>query len=105
MEEKTPLSHKVVCFQMLDFKTSNSKSEVSELNPWKITSYSIKTLLQKEPFLTMFNTINLSPLHVTKSCFMLLNILSNYQLCPLPLNQVSNPIIEGRISADLSQKF
>ena len=25
MEEKTPLSHKIVCFQMLDFETSNSQ--------------------------------------------------------------------------------
>ena len=31
-EEKTPLSHKVVCFQMLDFRTSKSNSEVSNLN-------------------------------------------------------------------------
>ena len=32
MEEKTPLSHKVVCFQMLDFGTSKSNSEVSKSN-------------------------------------------------------------------------
>ena len=31
MREKTPLSHKVVCFQMLDFETSNSKLEVSKI--------------------------------------------------------------------------
>ena len=30
MKEKTPLSHEVVCFQMLDFDTSTSKSEVSK---------------------------------------------------------------------------
>ena len=41
--------------------------------------------LQKEPFLTMFYTINLSPLLVTKKGFMLNIILSNYQKCPLPL--------------------
>ena len=40
MKEKTPLSHEVVCFQMLDFETSNSKSEVSKSNSWKITSFS-----------------------------------------------------------------
>ena len=28
MEEKTPLSHKVVCFQMLDFGTSKSNYKV-----------------------------------------------------------------------------
>ena len=79
-EEKTPLSHEVVCFQMLDFETSNSKSEVSKSNSLKITSFSKTTLLHREPFVTMLNTGNLSsPLHVTKSCFMLIVILSNYQ--------------------------
>ena len=66
MEEKTPLSHEVVCFQMLEFETSNSKSEVSKSNTWKITSFSKTTSLQREPFLTMFYTINISPLLVTK---------------------------------------
>ena len=33
MKEKTPLSHKVVCFhQMLDFETSKSNSELSKSN-------------------------------------------------------------------------
>ena len=32
MEEKAPLSHRVVCFQILDFGTSNSNSEVSKSN-------------------------------------------------------------------------
>ena len=56
MKEKTPLSHKVVCFQMLDFETPNCKPEVSKSNSWKITSFSKTTLLQREPFLTMFYT-------------------------------------------------
>ena len=59
MKEKTPLSHKVVCWQMLDFETSNSKLEVSKSNSWKITSFSKTTSLQRERFLT-FYTINLS---------------------------------------------
>ena len=29
MEEKTPLSHEVVCFQMLEFETSKANCEVS----------------------------------------------------------------------------
>ena len=75
MKRKTPLSHEVVCFQMLsevvcfqmlDFGTSNSKLEVSKSTSWKITSFSKTTSLQREPFLTMFFTINLSPLLVTK---------------------------------------
>ena len=56
----------VVCFQMLDFETSISKSEISKLNSWKITSFSKTTFLQREPFLTMFYTINSSPLLGTK---------------------------------------
>ena len=40
-----PWSNKVVCFQMLDFETSNSKSEVSKSNLWKITSFSKSTPL------------------------------------------------------------
>ena len=60
------IKHKVVCFQMLDFETSNSKLEVWKSNSWKITSFSKTTSLQREPFHTMFYTINLSPLLVTK---------------------------------------
>ena len=56
---------------MLDFKTSNSKLEVSKSNSWKITLFSKTRLLQREPFLTMFYTINLFPLLVTKKGFML----------------------------------
>ena len=82
MKEKTPLSHEfVVSIQMLDFRTSKSNSEVSKSNSWKITSFSKTMLLQRELFLTLFYTINISPLLVTKEGFMLIIILSN----PLPL--------------------
>ena len=85
MKEKTLLSHEVVCVQMVDFETSSSKSEVSKSNSWKITSFSKTMAHQRVPFLTMFYTINLSPLLVTKKGFMLIIILSiNYQQCPLP---------------------
>ena len=50
-EEKTPLSREVVCFQMLDFRTSKPYSEVMKT-----------ALLQRELFLTMFYTINSSPI-------------------------------------------
>ena len=66
MKEKIHLSHEIVCFQMLDFKTSNSKIEVLKYNSWKITSFSKTTLLQRELFLTMFYTINFSPLLDTR---------------------------------------
>ena len=86
MKEKTPLPHKVVCFQMLDFETSKSNFEFSKSNLWKITSFSKSLLLQRELFLTMFYTVNSSPLLITKQGFMLIIILSNYQQCPLPLS-------------------
>ena len=79
MKEKTPLSHEVVCFQMLDFETSNYKCEVSKSNSWKITSFLKAMALQREPFLTMFYTINLSLLLDTKKGFMIIIILGNYQ--------------------------
>ena len=44
-ERITPLLHKVLCFQMLDFETSKSNSEISKSNSWKITSFSKTTLL------------------------------------------------------------
>ena len=79
MKVNTPCLHEVVCFQMLDFETSNSKLEVLKSNSWKITSFSKTTSLQREPFLTMFYTINSSSLFITKQGFMLIIILSNYQ--------------------------
>ena len=79
VKEKTPLSNRVVCFQMLDFETSSSKSEVSKSNLWNITSLSKTSSLQREPFLTMFYTINLSPLLLTKWGFVLIIILSQYK--------------------------
>ena len=79
MKEKTPLSHEVVCVNMVGFETSSSKLEVSKSNSWKITSFSKTMALKRAPFLTMFYTINLSPLLVTKKGFMLIIILSNYQ--------------------------
>ena len=57
----TLVTLKVVCFQMLDFETLISKSEVSKLNSWKITSFSKGTPLQREPFTTMFHTNTLLP--------------------------------------------
>ena len=45
MKEKTPVSHKVVRFQMLDFETSYYKLEVSKSNSLKITSFSKTALL------------------------------------------------------------
>ena len=60
MEEKTPSSHEVIgCFQMLDFGTSKSNSEVSKSKSKflvEINYFSKSTLLQRKPFLTMLPT-------------------------------------------------
>ena len=80
MKEKTPLSSEVVCFQRLDFETSNSKSEVSKSNSWKIDSFVKTTLLQREPFFwCIVLYYRQLPILVTKLGFMLRINLSNYQ--------------------------
>ena len=83
MKEKIPLSHEVVCFLMLDFETSNSKHEVSKSNSWKIIFLLKTTSLQRELFLTMFYTTNLSPLLVIKNGFMMifLGVITNSVHC------------------------
>ena len=68
-QKKNTLSHEVVCFQMITSETSNSKSEVSKSNSWKMTSFSKTIILQRKLFLTMFYTINSSPLLVTNYIF------------------------------------
>ena len=78
MEEKTPFVAQ--SFQMLDFGTSKSDSEVSKSNSWKITSFSKSTLLQREPFLTMFYAIStaLHCLLLSKSlCLNLFEVVSS----------------------------
>ena len=52
---------------------------------WEMTSFSKSTLLQREPFLKMFHTINSSPMLITKSVFKLILVLGNYQTCTFPL--------------------
>ena len=53
---------------------------------WEITPFSKSMLLQSEPFLTMFYTINSSVMLVTDSVFKLIFVLSNYQTCTFPLS-------------------
>ena len=40
IEKKIPLSHVLVCFQMLDFENSKPNSEVTKSKAWKITAFS-----------------------------------------------------------------
>ena len=65
MKEKTPLSREVVCFQMLDFETSKSNSEVSKSNG-KLCLLKNYVISEGAVPLTMFYIINISPLLVTK---------------------------------------
>ena len=60
----------------------------------EITSFSNTTPLQREPFLTMFYTINSSPLHVTKECFMLSIFLS---ICTLSVLKLAVVLISKKI--------
>ena len=67
MEKKPPLvTRSCVLSDAWLVDTSKCYSEVSKSNSRKITSFSKTTLLQREPFFTMFYTMNCSPLLVTK---------------------------------------
>ena len=70
MEEKPPLSHKVVCFQFLDFGASKSYSEVSKSNSYVLCEnyFFIENYVTSEGAVS-YNvyTIKSSPLlHATK---------------------------------------
>ena len=58
VERKTPRHTKLCAFICLISRPQNLilTTEVSKSNLWKITSFSKTTLLQREPFLTMFLT-------------------------------------------------
>ena len=79
MKEKTPLSHEVVCFLMLDFETSILNLRTRNQIHGKLL-FSRKLYVTSEgAVFTMFCTTNSSPLLVTKTDLMLIIILSNYQ--------------------------
>ena len=79
MKENTPLSHEVVCFQMLDFVTSNSKLEVSKSNSWKITFF-LENYSTSEGAVS-HNVLCYQPLPITRYqvWFYAKIILSNYR--------------------------
>ena len=56
-------------------------------------------LLQREPFLTMFYTINISAMLVTKSVFKLIFVMSNYQTFTFPLSIFHRLIARDFVSA------
>ena len=58
-----------MCFQLLEFETSAEVSfNIQLIFKWETTSFLKNTLLQREPCLTMFYTMNLSPLQSTFLC-------------------------------------
>ena len=65
MKEKTPLSHEVVCFQMLDFETSNFKLDVSKSISLKTTSFSKSTSLLEGA--VSHNVLFYQPLPITRN--------------------------------------
>ena len=64
MKEKN-LSHKDVCFLMLDNETSNSKSEVSKSNSWKITSFLKNYITSEGALFSQFLILVYQPLPIT----------------------------------------
>ena len=90
-ERQTPLLPEVVCSQMLDFVTSNSKPEVSKSNSWKTTSLAKTTLLQREPFLTTF--LYYQPLPITRY---IVRFYAYYFECPLLLRSVTQNVGFGQ---------
>ena len=65
MKEKTPLLHEDVCFLMLDFKTSNSKLEVSQSNSLKITFF-LENYVTSEGSIS-HNLLYHNPLPITRN--------------------------------------
>ena len=70
MKEKTPLLDEFVCFQI----------GIKDL--YKRLLY---LCYVRMPFITMFYTINCSPMLITKSVFKLIFVLSSSQTCNFPL--------------------
>ena len=61
-EKKTFVTRSCVLSYMLDFETSNSKSEFSKSNSSKITPFTKTASLQRESLLTLFYNIKFSSL-------------------------------------------
>ena len=76
MKEKTPLSHEVVCFQMLDFETSEFNSEVLK-SMWKGT-FILKNYFNSEGAVSYITRYQVK--------FYANDYYEKYQTCPMPLN-------------------
>ena len=69
MKEKTPLSHEIVCFQMLDFETSKYNSE---------NYFFLKNCVSSEGDVS-HNVLYYQPLPITRYHVRFYASLSNYQ--------------------------
>ena len=79
MEVKSPMSYKIMCFQMFDFETSNSKSE------WGLEIKLVDNFFSLENYVTSEGAISHHALYYQQLSithyqgFMIITILSNYQ--------------------------
>ena len=89
MQEKRPLSHQVVFFQMLDFRTSKSNSEVLKSTSNILVEYYffLKNYVTSEGVVS-HNDLYYQQLSIARYqvSFYATVILSNYQQCPVPFN-------------------
>ena len=77
MEETTPLSHEVVCFQMLVFWTSNSNSGVLKSN----SNILVENYFFFENFVTSEGGVSLNVLYYQKlsiACYQVSFYANNY---------------------------
>ena len=65
MKEKTPLSHEVVCFVMLDFETSNSKKIWGLKIKFEENYFFLKNYVTSEGAIS-HNVLYYQPLHITR---------------------------------------
>ena len=73
------------------FQMHNKRLQPGSFIIWVQSYLFLETkLLQSETFLTMFNTVNISPLAIAKLVFMPTIILNNYQQCLVPLIVANN---------------
>ena len=77
MEEETPMSHEVVCFQMLDFGTSKSNSEVLKSN----SNIFVENYFFLENYVTSEGVVSHIVLHyqqLSNACYQVSFYVNNY---------------------------
>ena len=93
MTEKIPsrtmVTRIVMCFKLLDFETSNSKSEVSKSNSWEINYFLFEKYVTSEGAIShnvlYYQTLPIT--RITKKGFLIIISLGTYQQCPTAFKQ------------------